>query len=275
MSTSQADFPLFSEQSGSGDETLILLHGYGVSRKSWYDLLPLLRNIYNIHMIDLMGFGDSPAPNNWEYSILNQSRAVMKYLLDNNLAKVSIVAHSYGAAVAILLLQLISEGHYIAVDKLVLIGPATYHQRLPFFLLIPSVPVINAIVRILPARFQVWLVLTRIFNDPDCIDDERITRYVGNITDPHKRKALIKTSQQIFPDMTNSDIDAIVRKISMPVLIILGECDHVIPADNIYRLRDVLDQSRLVVVENCGHSPHEESPHIVARELEEFLHCRI
>lgn len=269
--TEQSVLQLSSERTGTGDETLILLHGYGVSRKSWYDLVPLLGEDYDIHMIDLMGFGDSPAPRNWDYSIVNQSRAVFRYLIDNNLRKISIIAHSYGAAVAILLMRLVSGIDTVVVEKLILIGPATYHQKLPFFLLIPSVPFLNLILRVIPAHIQVWFVLQSIFWDASLIDEERISRYVANLKDRHRRKALIKVSQQIVPNLSDKDIDAILSGFDLPVLLIYGEEDNVIPANNIYRLRDILDQARLVVVRRCGHSPHEESPLTVSQEVKYFM----
>jgi pimeloyl-ACP methyl ester carboxylesterase len=130
----KAVYPLYSEKLGSGDKTVVFIHGYGVSRKSWYDIVPYMQDAFSIHLIDLMGFGDSPAPERWAYSIENQANAVIKYLRDNNLEKIYLVGHSYGGGVSIILNHLIKKGESNRIQKLVLISPAAYHQTLPFFI---------------------------------------------------------------------------------------------------------------------------------------------
>ena len=174
-----AIYPLFAERLGKGKDVLIFIHGYGVSRKTWYDMIPYMEDSFDIHLVDLMGFGDSPAPVNWSYTIQAQAEAVLRYLINNNLNNIYVVGHSYGGGVSILLSHLLKvQQQKISINKLVLISPAAYHQKLPFFIKVPSTPLLNRIVvSLLPAEYQIRYVLEHIFYNKQLVTKERISRF--------------------------------------------------------------------------------------------------
>lgn len=55
------------------------------------------------------------------------------------------------------------------------------------------------------------------------------------------------------------------------VLIIHGDNDRVVPVANSRKLAECLPGSRLVVMKNCGHVPHEEKPDEFSSIVAEFL----
>ncbi len=263
---------LFAKRFGGGGETVIFIHGYGVSSKSWYDIVPYIEENFDIHFIDLMGFGNSPAPVNWSYSIEAQAVMILKYLMDNKLKDIFLVGHSYGGGVSVILNHILKKEETIRIKKLVLISPAVYHQTLPFFIKLSSIPLVNRIViSILPADYQVRFVLEHIFYNKHLVTNERVSRYVGNISGNDKREAFIKISENIIPDLSDDEIDLIIEDIDMPVKIVYGDHDNVIPMINIQKLNDALNNSELIIIEECGHVPQEEYPEKVANEIRIFL----
>ena len=80
-----------------------------------------------------------------------------------------------------------------------------------------------------------------------------------------------KISENIIPNITNNEIDSIIKKIHAPVKIIYGDHDNVIPKDNILKLNDSLKNSSLTLIEACGHVPQEEYPEQIANEVLHFL----
>lgn len=57
-----------------------------------------------------------------------------------------------------------------------------------------------------------------------------------------------------------NDIDSRITELSMPVLVITGADDKIIPADQSIQFASELPNASLVVLPNCGHVPQEECP---------------
>ena len=57
----------------------------------------------------------------------------------------------------------------------------------------------------------------------------------------------------------------------MPVKIVYGDHDNVIPITNIQKLNNALTNSELTIIEECGHVPQEEYPEKVANYIRIFL----
>ena len=47
---------------------ILLIHGFGASTEHWRCNIPVLSKKYEVHAMDLLGFGKSPKPQDVEYS---------------------------------------------------------------------------------------------------------------------------------------------------------------------------------------------------------------
>ena len=47
---------------------ILLIHGFGASTDHWRFNIPILSKRYEVHAMDLLGFGKSPKPQDVEYS---------------------------------------------------------------------------------------------------------------------------------------------------------------------------------------------------------------
>ena len=47
---------------------ILLIHGFGASTDHWRFNIPVLSTKYEVHAMDLLGFGKSPKPQDVEYS---------------------------------------------------------------------------------------------------------------------------------------------------------------------------------------------------------------
>ena len=61
------------------------------------------------------------------------------------------------------------------------------------------------------------------------------------------------------------------RKITAPALVIWGRYDKIIPVSAGERLQWELPDSRLEILENCGHVPPEEMPDEILAVIQPFL----
>jgi pimeloyl-ACP methyl ester carboxylesterase len=62
-----------------------------------------------------------------------------------------------------------------------------------------------------------------------------------------------------------------LAEFTLPVLVITGDDDRVVPTEQSIRLAGELPQAQLVVIENAGHVPHEERPQQFIQAVQTFV----
>lgn len=66
---------------GSGDTTLVMLHGFGASLQNWRDISSsLIKEGIKLLMVDLKGSGFSSKPNESNYSMVEHARIVQSLI---------------------------------------------------------------------------------------------------------------------------------------------------------------------------------------------------
>ncbi|MFI8455146.1 alpha/beta fold hydrolase [Kitasatospora sp. NPDC085464] len=91
-------------ESGPADgPPLVLLHALGERASDWDVVLPALAPGHHVHALDLRGHGDSGRPG--AYGLPEMRDDVLAFLDALGLARVDLVGHSMGGAVAYLLAQ--------------------------------------------------------------------------------------------------------------------------------------------------------------------------
>src|SRR5690606_28239630 len=103
---------------GSGDTTMVLLHGYGESLMSWRALSGQLAQRFRIVAVDLPGFGLSDKPAG-PYDLEAMHRRLSDFISRHTDGPVVVVGHSMGGEIAAALA--LSEPRIVAA---VLIAPA-------------------------------------------------------------------------------------------------------------------------------------------------------
>lgn len=107
--------------SGSGNKSVILLHGVIGSVEDWETVIPLLETKYRVIAIDRPGHGYSAEPRE-NNTVAFNARIVSALLSTLDLKDVVVVGHSYGGSVA---LQLALENPP-ALRGAVLVAPGSY-----------------------------------------------------------------------------------------------------------------------------------------------------
>ena len=255
---------------GKGNKKIVCVHGFGASGTTFKDILPYFNeDEYQIYMIDLIGFGNSGFIKNWEYTIENQARYLYYFLKNNNLENVTVIGHSYGGGVVLLLLEKLRRiNEEELVQNAVLIGPACYPQKIPFFIRIPAEnPILYKIFMFfVPKRFLARRMLQDLYMNKTLINEEKIERYAMYFSSNDKMNGIIKTAQHIVPVNVDKFVDGI-KHIKNRTLIIWGDKDFVIRRNNILRLHEDIKDSKLVIAEDTGHVVQEEKAELVASEI--------
>lgn len=104
---------------GSGEKTLVLVHGLASNAGFWREMIPLLAPHYRVIAVDLPGYGKS-GKGNLPYGMRYYADAVNALIAELKLTNVTYIGHSMGGQIGITL----SLNHPESIESLVLLAPA-------------------------------------------------------------------------------------------------------------------------------------------------------
>lgn len=229
---------------------LVWAHGWGQTHAALLPLAEAMRRSARSILLDLPGFGASPAPPA-AWSTADYADAVAEWLAAKAAERRIWVAHSFGCRVG---LQLAAR-HPDLVDGLFLISaPGLPKRRSP-----------AERARLLARRWA--FRLARQFT-PEGPARERLRSRFGSAdyrqADPLQRAILVKA--------VNEDLSAAARAVRCPAVLVYGDQDRDTPPDIGARLSRLMPQSRLVVLRGFGHLDiATEGRHQIVQRLSEFL----
>lgn len=253
------------------EDPIIFLHGLGGTLYTWRHLVGPLAPHYRLILFDLKGAGESPKPYDDKYSMFDQAELIYRFILQNKLQHVTLVGHSFGGGVALLVALRLTQQEPSRLSRLILIDTIAYPQKLPRIIRILTTPGLGWLVlHLVPDQTKVHKMMKTLYYDDSKISPADVAAYAAPLALPGAKYALQQTMRQIIPD----HIDEIISKypqIQVPTLIIWGQEDKIIPLENGVRLHQAIRNSRLVVVDYCGHDPPDEQPEKVIQIMQKFL----
>jgi pimeloyl-ACP methyl ester carboxylesterase len=257
------------EIKGAGNP-ILLLHGFGANIYSWRHLRPLSVQ-HQLIFIDLKGFGASPKPIDEHYAVRDQVELIYQFIVRHDLRNLTLVGHSFGGVVALLTGLKLTEEKSDRLSGLVLIDSGGFRQPLPGYLKILRTPFLGPLaLGFMSSKRQARRILNMAYYDQRKITHEQVAEYAAPIDSPGARHALVQTAKQLIP-RNLEEITSRYKNISVPTLILWGRQDKIIPLRIGQQLHKVITSSRLIVLESCGHIPHEEKPTEVGEIIRRFL----
>lgn len=261
--------PLNFESSGSG-RPLLALHGYGASLFSWRHL-PLALPDRRVIRIDFPGHGRSPPRLDNHYRLADHARAVLEFIESQGLEDFDLVGHSMGGGVALMIAVDFMERRRNSIRSLTLVDGLALPQRIPWLLQPAFSPRLGSfLTSLLPPRLIVRAVLRFAFYDGRRITEEMVRTYAKNLESEEGRHASLETARQMIPDDLEGTIEK-YRQLTLPALLIWGRRDRIVPLAIGIKLNALIQGSKLILVDDCGHIPQEERPDVTLRAIAEFL----
>lgn len=240
--------------------TLVFLHFWGGSARTWSRLVPLLAPSYSTVTLDFRGWGKSEGPPDSEaYSICHLAEDVESVVTELHLENVILVGLSMGAKVA----QVIAgRGKLKGVKGIVLISPA------------PSTPLM------LPAEaseqqvhaYETWqnaefVARNALISSPNVLEDGMFKQVVEDMLKGNEYARAAWPSYAM-----GEDFGLLASRIRVPVLVIAAAKDVIEPLDRVKReVCDVILGSKLVIVPDSGHLSPLEAPDMVSTQILSFL----
>lgn len=257
---------------GSGP-VLLLLHGIGDSSEAWLPLLPALAERYTVIAPDLLGHGQSDKPRA-DYSAAAYANGMRDLLDVLEVERATIVGHSLGGGVAG---QVVYQYPH-RCERLVLIAPGGAGREvtpLLRFLAAPYAELVLPPLR-LPGSRQVARVVTSALRRTGSNlgrDAHEVRRIVDGLSRSESQFAFTRTLRSVV-DWRGQEVTMLDRTYlaaGVPVQIIWGDRDGVIPVAHAYRAHEALPGSRLEIFEGAGHFPHHNDPTRFLSVLDDFM----
>lgn len=227
-------------------QPLLLLHGLGDSLAGWAQVVGPLSRRYRVHLIDLPGHGLSHRPPDWRLRTLTD--AVAHYARD--LRDLVLVGHSLGGWLA---LRLAVSGA-LRPSSMVLVNPAgallPQKEWEPFRALVSA-----------RDRRGVALYLERAYHRAPLA----LRLFPAEVI----RAMWAEPAQGILDGIAEDDflLEAQLAALRMPLRLIWGARDRLLPEGTLAFFRRTLPQAGLVLLPDTGHLPHLETPRALARAL--------
>jgi pimeloyl-ACP methyl ester carboxylesterase len=271
MSTRQTSgsVSLYKEVYGSGDP-ILCLHGLGANIFSWRHFISPFSRHHKLILVDFKGSGKSPKPHDTHYSIEEKADEIYQLILDEDLTNLTLVGNSLGGAVALLVAIRLTQQDPDRLSKLVLIDSAGDKENVPAHLKLVRSILGAPIIYLTPGKFAAKITLRMCYHDRKKPTKEQVEAYAMPLATWGGRHALLQTARQCIPP----DADNLIAKlntIKVPTLILWGREDRIIPLKVGELLHQLIPNSSLEIIEQCGHIPQEEKPDETIALISKFL----
>lgn len=258
-------------EAGEGP-VLLLVHGMGGTFENWQEVVVPLSRHHKVIAPDLPGHGAS-GPGGGDYSIGAFAAGLRDLLLALDHKRATVVGHSLGGGIAMQFAYQFPE----MVERLVLVSSGGLGPEVSPILRAATLPGADLFIAATAAvGSKVVPTLARglaMLGLRPSADLHEVIRGYGTLTDPVRRTAFLATVRAVLGS-GGQRVDATDRLYlaeAMPVLILWGADDPIIPAHHGEDAHDHIPGSRLEIFDGVGHMPQVEAPLRFVTSLEEFL----
>jgi pimeloyl-ACP methyl ester carboxylesterase len=240
---------------------LLLLHGTGASLHTWDGWVKHLKQDFRVIRMDLPAFGLTGPNPDGDYTYEGYVRFLETFATRINIHRFVLVGNSLGGGIA----WRYSIQHPDKIDRLILVDSAGYPGKHPPTFKLAKMPVLGNLLTIITPRFIIRKNLQEVYGDPEKVTDLLVDRYYEMLLRQGNRDAMRERIIQI------SQRPELIKKISVPTLIIWGEKDPWSPVLNAYRFKEEIKNSELIIYPGIGHVPMEEAPDKTVAGVLKFL----
>ena len=252
---------------------LLLIHGITASSECWSDVLGPLAERHTVIAPDLLGHGGSDKTTG-DFSLGALASMVRDLLLVLGHERATIVGHSLGGGVAMQFSYQFPE----RIERLVLVSSGGLGREVHPLLRAATLPGADWVMPALAwtGALTAGATATRLLQRAGLHPNSDLTGVatgIATLADPDTCRAFLHTARSIM-DPGGQRVDATDRlylAAGVPVLIMWGARDPMIPVAHAYRAHELMTHSRLEVFEDAGHFPFDDDPLRFVRVLQDFV----
>ena len=258
-------------EAGQGP-VLLLIHGIAGTRENWREVIEPLARHHTVIAPDFPGHGDSEAGGG-DYSLGALAGGLRDLLLALGHERATLVGHSLGGGVA----MQFAYQHPEMVERLVLVSSGGLGPEVSPVLRAAALPGADLFIAVTAGAGQrVGSLLGRglgaVGLRPSA-DVAEIARGYASLEDAARRAAFLDTLRAVVGTggQRVAAGDRLYLAEAVPVLLVWGARDSIIPVRHGEDAVRAIPGSRLEVFEDVGHLPQLEAPGRFVAALERFL----
>ncbi|KAA8546203.1 hypothetical protein F0562_003058 [Nyssa sinensis] len=264
---------------------LLLVHGFGASIAHWRRNIMILAQSYTVYAIDLLGFGASDKPLDFEYTMEVWAQLILDFLDEIVQRPTVLIGNSVGSLACVIAA---SEPTQSLVRGLVLLNCAGGMNNkaivddwrikvlLPllwfFDFLLKQRGIASLIFDRVKQRDNLRNILFSVYGNKESVDEDLIEI----IREPTNDEGALDAFVSIVTGPPGPNPVQLMPRISLPVLVLWGDQDPFTPLDGpvgkyFSSLPRQQQNIRIFVLEGVGHCPHDDRPDLVHEKLLPWL----
>lgn len=259
----------------------LYVHGLGGSSQNWSALMPLLQDVVDGEALDLPGFGDSPPPDDGNYSVTGHARAVIRFLDAGERGPVHLFGNSLGGSVATRVAAVRPD----LVRTLTLISPALPEIRVQLSAAPTALLAVPGLVSLFTRMTREWTaeertrgVMALCYGDPARVSEAGFRAAVAEMERrlelPYFWDAMARSARGIVDAYTLGGQHGLWRqaeRVLAPTQLVYGGRDRLVSYRMARRASAAFRDSRLLTLPDAGHVAMMEYPEAVAQAFRELL----
>jgi len=265
------------EDNSSKGCAILLIHGFGASTDHWRFNIPVLSNKYEVHAIDLIGFGKSPKPTDLDYSshlwkdqVVSYVKEVIKkptYIVGNSLGGYASLAASVELKELSAGVVLLNAAGMFSDEKGSKKGQLQTALKTfveTFFR--GNIFMQRIIFENMRFRGNIKKTLKTVYKNPTNIDDYLI----DSIRNPSLDPGAFNVFKSVFnpSGVQGEPFDKLFERLKSPLLLLWGGKD---PWMNTQKKRILykkyVPENTKEFILDAGHCPHDEVPELVNQHI--------
>ncbi|KAL8056205.1 hypothetical protein ABFX02_04G104300 [Erythranthe guttata] len=268
---------------------IVLVHGFGGGVFSWRKVMGVLARQMGcaVAAFDRPGWGLSSRPRrkDWEenqlpnpYELDNQVDLLLSFCLEMKLSSVVLVGHDDGGLLALKAVQKLQSSPNsmnLEIKGVVLLNASLSRELVPAFarILLRTSIGKKHLVRPLLRTEITQVVNRRAWYNATKLTTEVLSLYKAPLHVEGWDEALDEIGKLSHETVLTPQSAALMLTAveTLPVLVIAGAEDVLVPLKSVQTLASKLANSRMVAISGCGHLPHEECPKALLAAITPFI----
>jgi len=243
-------------------EPVLFIHGITTYSFIWRDMVPLLKDRYQVISLDLLGCGNSAKPLTTSYSLRSQAALISRFIVELGYDKVHIVGHDLGGGIG----QILAVTNPELLIDLTLINSVGYDLWPVQPITVMRTPIIRQLAMATLDLGALRYVVKRGMFHKDRLTDELMELFWEPLKSKSGRKAFLHFAS-CLDNRNLLDIEKELCRLDLPVLIIRGDADTYLSGAISEKLHQDIPHSSLVRIASGGHFLQIDEPELLVEKM--------